>query len=108
MTETAIEIIQCLKELNSVRQYVKLSKLVMTYIGSKAKDVSDQKFDKCHYYGKGKGSLDLQRLTSFVLYLIVKGHLKENYKLIQGKQCLIYVSSENVFDILEDKVKVLC
>ena len=69
MTETAKEIIQCLKELNNVKQYVKLSELVMTYIGSKAKDVSDQKFDKCHYYGKGKGKFrSSQRLTSFVQY----------------------------------------
>ena len=107
MTEASKEIIQCLKELCNMKQHVKLAELVMTFMGSKAKEIIDQKLDRSDFYGKGKRKFrSNQQLTLFVQHLIIKGILKENFKLVQEKQCLIYLSCENTYDILENKTKV--
>ena len=107
-SNVAKDIIYCLRELYNIKQYVRLSELVMTFMGSKAKDVIDQKLDRCDHFGKGKGKFrSSQKLTQFVQHLVVKGHLKESYRGIQDKQCIIYIEPDNVYDILENKVKIM-
>ena len=92
------DIIYCLQELYSIKQYVRLPQLVMTFMGSKDKEVIDQKLDWCDHYGKGKGKFrSSQKLTQFVQHLVMKGHLKESYKGIQYKQCIIYILSQIMF-----------
>ena len=107
MTEASKEIIQCLKELCNMKQRVKLGELVMTFMGSKTKEIIDQKLDRSDFYGKGKRKFrSNQQLTSFVQHLIVKGMFKENFKVVQEKQCLMCLSCENTCDILKNKTKV--
>ena len=100
------DIIYCLQERYSIKQYVRLPQLVMTFMGSNDKDVIDQKLDWCDHYRKGKGKgkfRSSQKLTQFVQHLVVKGQLKESYKGIQYKQCIIYIEPDNVYDILKTK-----
>ena len=94
-------------ELCNIKQHVKLAKLVMTFMGSKAKEIIDQKLDRSDFYGKGKRKFrSNQQLTSLVQQLIIKGILKKNFKVVQEKLCLTYLSGENMCDILENKTKV--
>ena len=74
LTEDARSIIQCLQSLSYLKEPVLSKDLYLTYIGSKAKEVIDQKFDSCVNYGGSKKQFKTMKILSkFIEHLIVQG-----------------------------------
>ena len=54
MTADAQQLIDCLRHMTFSNQQVKVQDLSQTYMGSRAKSILENKFDRCPYYGAGK------------------------------------------------------
>ena len=103
LTEDARSIIQCLQSLSDVKERVLSKDLCLTYIGSKAKEVIDQKFDSCVNYGGGKKQFKtMKTLSKFIEHLIIQGFIEEKIK--KGgelKQPTVYIvpgATESLFN----------
>eukprot|EP00112_Aurelia_sp_Birch-Aquarium-sp1_P018841 Seg4562.3 transcript_id=Seg4562.3/GoldUCD/mRNA.D3Y31 product="ATP-dependent helicase SGS1" protein_id=Seg4562.3/GoldUCD/D3Y31 len=108
MTVEAKGVVACLRDLMHIKARVTKSELVLTHIGSKAKDVFSQHFDKCEHYGKGKAKFkSATRLSAFVEHLIIHNVIKEHFKSLAEKHYLLYLSCETAHILYEDKIKIL-
>ncbi len=108
MTEEAKGVVACLRDLMNIETKVTKSELMLTYIGSKAKDVFSQHFDKCEHYGKVKGKFkSATRLSAFVEHLIIHNVIEENFKSLAEKHYLLCLSCETAHILYEDKFKII-
>ena len=93
--------------MNAAKLKVKVRELVMTYMGSKAKDIFNNNFHMVIHYGKGKTSFKNSLIaTQFVQYLIFEGFLKENLRNVEDKLSVTYVTHGNVTDLVGNTCKV--
>lgn len=60
-----------------INKKVTLKALVLTFLGSKRKEITQNKFNELQYFGCGKRKFLLQTASDFVQLLITKNILKE-------------------------------
>ena len=107
MTIEAQELITCLQQMMLLKPKVKLGDLVMTYIGSRAKEILDSQFNSCGLYGKGKNKFKTARkLTKFVEHLIYQNVFKENFQSIREGRYIVYLTSDKAFEVMSGVKKV--
>lgn len=107
-TDEAKNLVQCLASLISSQPKVKLSELVMTYMGSKAKEILNKGSHTVPLYGKGKSTFkNTVTLTEFVQHLIFKGIIVENLPNIEQRMSLTHLTVGNVTDLVNDASRVL-
>ena len=78
-TQEASDVLECLTSMMVSQSRVKVGGLVMTYMGSKAKDVLSKSFHMVPQYGKGKSSFkNISVATQFIHFMIfeARGSLK--------------------------------
>lgn len=106
-TDHAKKVIQCLTHLNTLQPKIKLSELVMTYMGSEARETVSQTFHTVPQYGKGKADfLSVSRFTKYVQYLIFQGFINENLRCFEYRNSITYLTCGNVTDLLNNKHQV--
>ncbi|XP_028408806.1 uncharacterized protein LOC114531386 [Dendronephthya gigantea] len=104
-TEEAMNMMHCLTNLTALRSKIKVTDLVLTYMGSKAKAIISSGFDRVPQYGKGKINFKTASvLTQFVQLLIFRGYLKENVREMEERVSLTYLTLGNVTDLLNGNV----
>jgi RecQ family ATP-dependent DNA helicase len=104
----ARNIIECLTNLIAVIPKVKVSHLVMTYMGSKAKEIIANKLNAIPQYGKGKNTFpNITSLTKFIRHLIFEGYLRENLQSVENRMSLTHLTVGNVMNLLNDTARVL-
>ena len=107
-TREAISIIECLTSLLAIQSKVKVSNLVMTYMGSKAKEITSNNFHTVPHYGKGKTNFrNSSMLTKFVQQLIFRGILKENVRNVEERTTLTYLTAGDVTNLMSNDCKIL-
>lgn len=107
LTEETKDLVSCLQQMMLLKPKIKTSELVMTFMGSKAKDVLDNKFNSCEKYGKGsKRFKTARKLTQFLEYLINQNILKENFQAIKDSQYSINITMEGAFEVVSGRQKV--
>ena len=107
VSEITKDAINCLSQMLVLKPRVKASELVSTLIGSKAKDVTENRFNTCLLYGKGKLKFKTsKKLSRFIEFLIQQDIFRENFKSIKEGQYIVYLTCEKVYDILEGKRQV--
>ena len=109
LTESTKELITCLNQMVLIKPRIKLSELVMTYIGSKAKDVIDSKFNMCALYGKGKAQFKTaKQLSKFVEHLIYEEDLSENFRSLGESSYIVYITCDHqASEIFEGKRSIV-
>ena len=106
-TQDAKDILERLTGMNAVKLKVKVCELVMTYMGSKAKDIINNNFHMVKHYGKGKTSFKNSSVAAqFMQYLICEGFLKENLWNVEDKVSVTYVTHGNVANLVGNMCKV--
>ena len=100
-TDAAKNLVQCLASLLTIQPKVKLSELVMTYMGSKAKEILNKGFHAVPMYAKGKNTFrNTVLVTEFVQHLIFKGLIIENLPNIQQRMSLTLLTVGNITDLV--------
>ena len=106
-TQEAKNVMECLTNLVAIQSHVKISQLVMTYMGSKGKEIITNGFKTVPQYGKGKTNFqNSSTLTKFVQHLIFEGFLKENLQNVEDRISLTYLTLNNVTNILNNTCRV--
>ena len=100
-TQEAKDILECLTSMMVTQSRIKVSELVMTYMGSKAKDVLSKNFHMVPQYGIGKTSFkNISVATQFLHYMIFEGFLNENLHNVDARGSLTFVTHGNIATIL--------
>ena len=73
----ANNIVQCVEGMLKINKKVTLKALVLTFPGSKRKEITQNKFNELQYFGCGKKKFSFQTASAFVQLLITKNILKE-------------------------------
>ena len=73
----ANNIVQCVEGMLKINKKVTLKALVLTFLGSKRKEITQNKFNELQYFGCGKKKFSFQTASVFVQLLITKNILKE-------------------------------
>lgn len=98
-TNEAKNLVTCLASLIAIQPKVKLSELVMTYMGSKAKEVLHKGFHAVPLYGKGKKTFkNTVNLSQFVQHLIFKEIIVENLQNNENRMTLTHLTLGIVTD----------
>ena len=106
-TQEASEVLECLTSMMVSQSRVKAGDLVMTYMGSKAKDVLSKSFHMVPQYGKGKSSFkNISVATQFIHFMIFEGFLKENLPNVEARGSLTFVTHGNIVSLLNSASKV--
>ena len=106
-TEEAKNLMHRLTNLTALQSRIKVTDLVLTYMGSKSKAVVSCGFNGVPQYGKGKVNFTTaSALTQFVQLLIFKGFLKENLRELEDKVSFTYLTLGSVTDLINDKCRV--
>jgi RecQ family ATP-dependent DNA helicase len=85
-TDEAKNLLNCLASLIAIQPRVKLSELSMTYMGSKAKEITNKGFHVVPLYGKGKNTFkNIVTVTKFVQHLIFQGIIIENLPHVENR-----------------------
>ena len=71
-------VIQCVEGMLQVGPKVTFKAVVLTFIGSKRKEVTAKEFNEVQKFGSGKGKFTFQSASKFVQLLIVKDIVQEN------------------------------
>jgi ATP-dependent DNA helicase RecQ len=74
----AKNIIGCIEHMVKISDKVTFKGLVLTFLGSKRKEITKKKFNEVEYFGTGKGKFSFVKASTFVQLLITKKILKEN------------------------------
>ncbi len=106
-TQEAKDILECLTSMMVTQSRIKVSELVMTYMGSKAKDVLSKNFHMVPQYGIGKTSFkNISVATQFLHYMIFEGFLNENLHNVDARGSLTFVTHGNIASLLNNVSKV--
>ena len=106
-TQEASDVLECLTSMMVTQSRVKVVDLVMTYMGSKAKDVLSKSFHMVPQYGKGKSSYkNISVATQFIHFMIFEGFLKENLPNVEARGSLTFVTHGNIVSLLNSASKV--
>ena len=102
MAADAQQLIDCLRHMTFSNQQVKVQGLSQTYMGSKARSILENKFDRCAYYGAGKHTFkSLEKVTKFIEHLIIKGFIEEVLtKSIDLKHATVHITVGNISDMV--------
>jgi ATP-dependent DNA helicase RecQ len=76
-TNDAKNIVRCVECVSKISKKVTHKALVLTFLGSKRKEISNKKFNELEYFGCGKGKFSFQTASTFVQLLITRNVLKE-------------------------------
>lgn len=107
-TQEAKNVLECLSSMMVVQSRVKVSELVMTFMGSNAKDILNKKFHMVPQYGKGKVCFRNSSVaTQFIQFLIFQGFLKENLRNVGDKVSTTFLTHGNVANLLNNTCQVL-
>lgn len=74
----AKNIISCVECMLQISVKVSFKALVLTFLGSKRKEITKKKFNEVECFGAGKGKFSFFTASTFVQLLITKNILKEN------------------------------
>jgi len=108
LTGHAKHVIECLSQLRALQPKIKLSDLAMTYMGSKAKAVTNQSFHTVPQYGKGKDQfLNISNATKFIQFLIFKGLINENIRGLEERMTITYLTCGDVANLVDNRCQVL-
>ena len=77
-SEDGKNVVQCVESMLQLGSKVTFTSVVLTFLGSKRKEVTTKKFNEVPKYGTGKGKFTFQSASKFLHLLIVKNILKEN------------------------------
>lgn len=106
-SQEARNLMDCLTSLIAIQSKIKVTELVLTYMGSKAKGIINTGFHRVPQYGKGKTHFrNASVLTQFVQHLIFKGFFMENLRDMEDRVSLTYLTFGNVTDLFNNKCRV--
>ena len=106
-TVHARNVIECLSQLRALQPKLKLADLAMTYMGSKAKAITNQNFHTLPQYGKGKDQfLNISTATRFIQFLIFKGFINENIRGLEERMTVTYLTCGNVAELVDNRCQV--
>lgn len=77
-SEDGKSVIQCVEGMLPLGHKVTFKAVVLTFLGSKRKEVTVKKFNEVQKFGTGKGKFSFQSASKFIQLLIVRNILKEN------------------------------
>ena len=77
-SEDGKSVVQCVEGMLHLHSKVSLKQVVLTFIGSKQKEVTAKKFNEVQKFASGKGNFSFQSASKFIQLLIVRNILKEN------------------------------
>ena len=77
-SEDGKSVVQCVEGMLQLGAKVTFKRVVLTFLGSKQKEVTAKKFNEIQKFGAGKGKFSFQSASKFVQLLIVRNILKEN------------------------------
>lgn len=106
-TVHAKNVIECLSQIRALQPKLKLTDLAMTFMGSKAKAITNQSFHTVPQYGKGKEQfLNISNATKFIQFLIFKGFINENIRALEERMSITYLTCGNVADLVDNSCQV--
>ena len=91
-TVDAANVVGCLIEMKEKFQKVTCRLLMLTFRGSKRKDVTNKGFDSIEHFGSGKDRFSEKQAVSFIHELIVKDILYENVRNANERGSSIYLT----------------
>ncbi len=103
LTQEAKDVLECITSMMVLQSRIKVTELVMTYMGSKAKEILNKNVHMIPQYGKGKASFKNSSVaTWFVQFLIFQGFLKENLRSVEDKVSATFLTHGNIANLINN------